>query len=177
MLPNPKYTARPGLRLLISRDARGIIRRYSDPDTGETLTRNEGIRRMTLDQASGQLVDSFGNQIKLGELTLRRTHETPGLINASQTTSPLNVNPWTYKPKKNEEIIERLIVAGRDGKINKIDISHGAGKMYDPKARGGAWRRNISEALGLGENERLPTGDLKRMVIYEQIVVRRTFYK
>lgn len=175
MFPSQRYTSRSGLRVWVSRDEAGIIRRYGDPDSGKTLTRNEGIRRMSFNQTTGQVEDSLGNQIRLGELSLRAMHETEGLINVRQTTSPLKTNPWTYATKKNEEIIERLIVIGKDGKINKIDISHGQGKMYDPSAKGKVWRADISNALGLDKDDRLTTDDLEKMVVHKQIVVRRTY--
>jgi len=175
MYPFGEYPEGYGSRVVINRDARGAIRRYGDPDTGQTLTRNEAIGRMKYNFSTGEIEDSMGNSLKIGEIALKRGHETSDLINARQVTSPMNRNPYTYKTARNEELIERLIVVGKNGEISKIDISYGSGKSYDPNRLGGTWRAKVANAVGLEKGERLPTADLERMVVSKQIVVRRTY--
>jgi hypothetical protein len=130
--------------------------------------------RMSVDYRTGSVVDSFGNQVSMRELSLTRSEETRRFLNARQVTSPVSGDPTEFRPAGNEEVIERLIVAGKDGKVHKVDISYGAGRKFDPKAKGSAWRTKLSDALGVGGDERLPTTDLQRAVLSREIVVRRT---
>jgi len=173
-MPYSPTTARPGLNVAIRRDSSGVIRRYYDPDTGETLTRTDAIMRMKVDFERGTVVDSLGNPITNRELMLNRSEATRRFMNVSQSTRPLNRDVMQYQPKPNEEIIERLIVQGKDGKIHKIDISYGSGKRYSPHEKGSAFRTKISDALDLEADYRLPTSDLQRVVISKQFVVRTT---
>ena len=177
-MPYGPTTSPPGLRVIISRDANGIIRRYGDPDTGTVLRKNDALLRLRIDVERGQIVDSFGNSITVRELQVLRTGETfrstNPFVNVTQTTAATSIPVDQIRPGRNQEIIERLIISGKDGQVHKIDISYGAGKRYDPHAKGSAWRTKVSGAVGAGAGERLSTGDLERAVISKTFVIRTT---
>ena len=89
-MPYTPTTARPGLRVQISRDAAGIIRRYGDPDTGQTLTKQEAILRLRVEFESGKIVDSFYNPISLSEVSDVRGLKPRTFINVTQSTNALS---------------------------------------------------------------------------------------
>jgi len=174
-MPISPTTAREGLRVSIRRTEKGRIARYHDPDTGKPLTKSEAIRRMTFDEKRGVMTDSFGATFYEGEARLIRNKETPGLLNVRQVSAPLNKVLSRYKPAPNEEIIERLVVAGSGGKVHKIDISYGQGEEWTKTGQSKAWYGKMREALDLPEGERMSTDDLHKAILSRQYVVRRTF--
>lgn len=160
--------------------------RYQDPDRailrtdaeGSRVIRNgfiaaeDGIARLQFNFDSGQLEDSFGTGVGVGALNMPKRGVTVDYVEASATYSPLGGNPESVRPDANQEIIERVYFVDRDGNIITLETSYGLGQIYDPTKSGGRWRRAASEALGLPENSRAPTSELKEAELNREFLIK-----
>jgi len=84
----------------------------------------------------------------------------------------LRVDPKTFTPKPNQEIVERTVFITKEGRLVTSETSYGLGKKYDPAKTGGRWRRAASKAAGVGESGRLPTSDLQRFVAHKEFIIK-----
>ncbi len=162
------------LRVRIARDRKGRVVGFQDPDKRSVfISRADAVKRLRINPDTRQIEDSFGNRVGVGALAL------PGrgieLVYKTKMASftPLAVDPRTYNPKPNEEIIERTTFATKKGRLITSETSYGLGEKYDPSKTGGRWRRDASKALGVSEGGRLPTRDLQRAVLHKEYIIKR----
>jgi hypothetical protein len=170
----PEQTAeeQPGVRILRSED--GVFYGFQDPVNGQFISRADALSRLTYSVEQGALQDSFGNTAGVGSVALPGRGVTVTYATAEAEYLPMQVDPTTFKPESNQEIVERVIFTDQDGNLVTLETSYGLGNDYNPHATGGRWRRGASQALGLDEGERLPTADLERAVIYKEFIVKTT---
>lgn len=164
---------KPEPRVRAVRDAQGRIVGFQDPDKGgRFISRSDAIRRVSVDVETNEIRDSFGNRVGIGSLAIPgRGIEVAYKIRSAEY-KPLTVNPEDFRPNADQELIERTVFIGRDGKLMTAEISYGGGGEYDPAKNGGKWRYEASKALDLPSNVRLPTQDLQRAVAYTEFVVK-----
>jgi hypothetical protein len=174
VLPLEPEAERPGV--WVARDSAGVFIGFRDPSTGQFISRQDALPRLTYSIELGELQDSLGNTAGVGSIGLpgRGVRVTYATTETVQDLVPLETNPATYAPKSNQEIVERVIFTDSDGNLITLETSWGAGTKYDSHLYGGRWRRGAAEALGLEEGTRLPTADLERAVLYREFIIRTT---
>jgi hypothetical protein len=177
VLPGPEFLEGEGV--LVARDRSGRIIGFRDPETGRFISRSTALPRMTYDPTSGQIVDSLGNPVGVGAFRLPLGGVVRETKNTLQEWRQLEVDARTFRPAANQEIIERVTVIGRDGKLRTFEISYGLGGKYDPRAplKGAKWRFETSQALGLAEGERASTSRLREAVAYRDFIIKETSAK
>jgi hypothetical protein len=154
------------LRVRVVRDSSGRVVGFQDPDKDNIfISRTDAIQRVRFNTEEGQIQDSFGNNVGVAALAYPKSGQTVAYVEKEATYIPLSGPPEGFKPASNEEIVERVTVIGADGELHTFEISYGGGQKYDPAKYGGKWRYEVSNALGQGEEERIPTEDLQRAVV------------
>lgn len=166
-----------GERVLIQRNPRTGAVLFRDPETGRFISRSSALTRVTYDFERGRIVDSFGNTIGVGAFRLPLAGAVRQTENTVQVYAKLDVDPRQFRAAANQEIIERITVVGRDGKLRTFEIDYGPGGKYDRSAHGGRWRFETSRALGLADNQRAQTTELRQAVAYREFIVRTISYK
>lgn len=168
-----------GEGVLVARERSGRLIGFRDPETGRFISRVTALARMTYDPTSGQVVDSQGNPVGVGAFRLPLGGVVRETKNTIQEWRPMDVDARQFKPAANQEIIERVTVIGRDGKLRTFEISYGLGGKYNPTApnKGSKWRFETSKALGLEEGERASTSRLREAVAYREFIVKETSAK
>jgi len=160
-------------RVRVVRTESGRLVGFQDPDRGNRfITRAEALDRLTYSVERDQVQDTFGNRVGIGGLAIPNRGIKVTYAVKSATYQPIPEDPLQYKPASNQEIIERFVIIKPDGSLTHFEISHGSGKAYDPAKGGARWRTQVSEALGLPTEARLPTKDLKRAQYYSEVVVK-----
>jgi hypothetical protein len=161
-----------GGRVKVIRDKSGQVRGFQDPDTGQFISRKDAIARVSFDAEKAEITDSFGNPVGVGALRIPKAGVSVAFKAKQAEYKPIVVDPSSYTPGANEEIIERLVFLGTDGKLVVKDISYGLGTRYDPNKKGGAYRMRASEALGKEPGERLPTRDLDKALLSQEFMIK-----
>lgn len=170
MLPGESPSA---FRVRIVRDSEGRVIGFQDPDFGNRfITRSEAINRLKYDREMGQIVDSFNSPVGVGSLAFPGRGEEVAFRTKNALYTPLGVDPTTFRPKPNQEIVERIVIIDKNGNLVRSETSYGLGNRFDPSKRGGWWRKKVSESLGLKPNERLPSADLQRAVVRRDYILK-----
>lgn len=160
----------PGVR--INRDDKGRFRGFTDAASGRFISRTEAVQRLTFSVEGSDLVDTFGEHVGVGSIKIPASGIEIAYKVRTTTDKQLTVDPSTFKPEPNQQIVERVVFAGADGRLHTMETSYRLGRQYDPSLTGGRWRQAASEALGLKQGERLPTADLQRAVIMKEFIIR-----
>lgn len=160
-------------RVRAVRDSRGRIIGFQDPDFGNRfISRSEAINRLKYDRGLEQIVDSFGNGVGIGSIAFPSRGEEVAFKTKNAIYTPLPTTPENFRPKPNQELIERIVVIDKDGNLHRFENSYGLGKRYDQSRRGGWWRKSISDSLGIPANERIPSSDLRRAVVRKDFILK-----
>ncbi len=159
----------------IRRGADGRFLGYSASwSGGRFISRSEAIPYLQLDAERGVVVDSVGNTAGIGAVTYPRSGVEVQFVQRRARYMPTDQMPDRIRPGANQEIIERQVLVGADGKLVEIETSYGLGQRYDPSKRGGWWRQKASQALGLAEGQRLATRDLEKVIVSRQFLIKTT---
>lgn len=174
VLPGPSFA--PGEGVAVARTSGGRLIGFRDPETGRFISRSTALSRATYDPQAGQIKDSFGNPIGVGAFRLPAGGAIRETQNTIQTWKGLDVDARQFRPAANQEIIERVTVIDKAGKLRTFEISYGLGGKYDPRApnKGSKWRFETSKALGIAEGERARTSRLREAVAYREFIVKTT---
>lgn len=142
---------------------------FTDPDTGRRITSDDALRRVTYDFRSGRIRDSFGHYVGMAALRLPGSGRVVTLPNMDVIYSNLIRDPRIYRVAGNEELIERLVVVERNGRLRTVNISYGLGRNYDPARSGKRWAAELASSTGVkpGRPEAYRT--------YKEAVLDRTF--
>ncbi len=171
MLPDD-YT-RLNQRVRVVRDQYGRLVGYQDPDKNNRfIAREEAVKRILYDFDKMYFSDSYNTKILEAEILTPLRGTTVHFVERSAVYTPMLESPNRFRPASNQEVIERLVVVGKDGRVHVVDTSYGLGVRYNENKYGGRWRQRVSEALELPENVRLPTSDLKRAVASVEYIVK-----
>jgi len=145
-----------------------VIRR-----AGAFIQREEAVGRLRYDFDRRRIVDSFGGVVGAGNVGIIRSGLSRVIADRSVTYRLSNVDPRTFQPRANEEVIESVTFLRRDGTLKRVNISSGLGQKYD-KARGaGKWGASARDALGLKPGEKASYSELKSTVIHREFIVKR----
>lgn len=160
-------------RVRVVRDQRGYLVGYQDPDANNRFIRRvDAIKRLAYDYEKSRLADSFGRAVVSGDLQTILRGERVSFIQRDAVYTPMTESPNRFRPASNQEVIERVLVVDKGGRVREFDTSYGLGVRYNEHRYGGRFRQNISNALGLPENARIPTSDLKRAVYSVEYLVK-----
>lgn len=171
MLPTKYNKDNPRVRVV--KDQTGRIVGYQDPDfNNRFITRDEAIIRMKFNVETSEIIDSFGRSVGEGVFAYPLRGRTVTFVEREARYIPLTEHPLRFRPASNQEIVERVTVIGKDGKLYSFETSYGLGVKFSEHKYGGRYRQKISDALELPENERLPTSDLQRAVINVEYLVK-----
>lgn len=167
----------PGVRATRGKDGRWY---FFDAATGRRVKNRIGITRLEFDTEQNKFVDSRGKGVGAGAFRTLPILERRELENAIVNWRKLRGNPYTYRPAPNEQITERLVIQGRDGKIKVVEISHGRGKKFSvdagsPQAR--KFGSAIREAAGVGTERKVNSGDLDKIILHREYLVTTTTRK
>jgi hypothetical protein len=160
-------------RVRIVRGINGKLVGYQDPDNNNRfILRTDAIKRLFYDSEKMYLTDSFGRSIMDADLRMVFRGERINFIERAAIYTPMMESPSRFRPASNQEVIERVLVVDKNGRVIEFDTSFGLGVRYNQYRYGGRWRQKISEALGLPENARIPSSDLKRAVYSVEYLVK-----
>ncbi len=146
------------LRVRIVRDRQGKVIGFQDPDKGAVfISRQSAIPRLRYSIERSRVEDSFGNEVGVGALGLPARGVEVAFKVKEASYKPLGVKPEGYQPRPNEEIIERVIVVDKGGKLVPIDTSYGLGKSTTRRKPGGVGgKRSPRRSASRRENDYLP---------------------
>lgn len=184
----------PGVpRVLAVYDEAGNFTGFVDPDAGNRpLSTSQAVRRMGFLTDLGVLTDSFGNRVSILALGFNADYNFARTVYAAEYGYEIREGQLSYvrhmkfvdmehiviigDPSKvpvgeNQYITERTYVITRDGRVEVVTLSTKMGEQYLPGHAGGAWRRGVSEAIGLKPDERLKTRELKNFVIKTEYIL------
>ena len=174
VLPGTEFPEGEGV--IVARDRSGRLTGFRDPDTGRFISRKVALERVTYNFDTGKIEDSRKNPVGVGAFRLPARGVVRETKNTIQKWRPMEVDARSFRPAANQEIIERVTIIGRDGKLRTFEISYGLGGKFDPRApnKGAKWRFETSKALGLAEGERASTSRLREAVAYREFIVKET---
>lgn len=161
----------PGVRVVRNRTTGSVVG-FQDPLTGRFLSRTDAISRLHYSVERGQIEDSYQNPVGVGNLGIPSRGQRVAFKVKEADYQKLSVDPVTFRPSANQEVVERTVFITKDGKFVTSETSYGLGEKYDPAQSGGRWRKEAAEALGVKGDQRLPTVDLKRAVAYREFIVK-----
>lgn len=137
------------------------------------INRESAINRLTYDFERNRVVDSVGVTVAAKHLGLPAVGRVAQYTTLDAKWIPLKVDPRKYIPAANEEIVERIVFIGRDGKLIREETSYSLGKKYDRSKRGGWFVDRAKKALGKEPEEKVTTPELKRAVVHRQFLIKR----
>jgi hypothetical protein len=162
-----------GPRVRVVRDSQGRFIGFQDPDRGgRFISRADALSRLRYSTEEAAILDSFGNRVGVGALSIPGRGVGVAYKFKTVEYTPLSVDPQKFKPGTNQELIERTVFIDSEGNLVTSEMSYGLGTEFDPAKGGGRWRKAASEALGIPEQERRPTRELRRAVAYQQYIVK-----
>lgn len=163
------------LRVRVVRDSSGRVVGFQDPDStprNQFISRADALDRLSYNVETAQIEDSFGNDVGVGALAIPGRGVTVAYKNGSASYKPFTGDISSFKPKPNQEIIERTIFINKDGSLTTLEISYGYGTQYDEAKYGGAWRNAAQKVLGLPEKSGVPTTDLQAAVAGKEYMIK-----
>jgi hypothetical protein len=162
-----------GPRVRVVRDAQGRFIGFQDPELGARfISRADAISRLRYSTERAAILDSFGNEVGVGALALPGRGQQVAYKFKTVEYTNLNLAPQEFTPGTNQELIERTVFIDAEGNLVTSEMSYGLGTKFDPAKGGGRWRKAASEALGIPEQERKSTRELKRAVAYQEYIVK-----
>lgn len=160
-------------RVRAVRDASGRVIGFQDPDQGNRfITRDQALNRLRYDPSQEQILDSFGNPVGAGSLAFPERGFSVATRSRFVNYRAGGDDPMLIRIRTGEELVEQVTFVDRNGRVYTVEHSFGKGRSYDPTVKGGWFRQKASEALGLRENERIPTRDLERAVVRRDYIVK-----
>lgn len=122
---------------------------FTDPETGRRISSDDALRRVTFNFEEGRIRDSFGRFVGVAALRLPGSGRIVTLPNMDVVYSNLLRDPRIYRVAGNEELIERLVVVDRNGRMRTVNISYGLGRNYDPSRSGKRWAAELASSTGV----------------------------
>jgi hypothetical protein len=160
-------------RVRIIRDPQGRVRGYQDPDANNRFIDKEtAISRLKFNPEARQIQDSFKNEMPVGQLGVRIGGVVLNKVNVAESYQSISGNIRNVVPTSHQEIIERVSVLTKDGRVETIEISYGRGQEYVEGKNGGYWRYRIATAAGISDGRRLPSTDLKNRVLNQEFLIK-----
>ncbi len=177
-MARPPFQPRPGVEGYVraAYTKGGRLAGFQDA-SGRFIRREVAANRLIYNPRLGRVEDSLGRGVAPGDLSIPRSGVDWETKNTFQRviTAPSDIASVTIG--KNEQVIERFVVTDEKGKISTVEISHGMGKGYNSKRRGGAYRKAVSEAAGVPTDKRLSSRKLNRFVLSREIVIKSIIQK
>lgn len=171
MVLPPEGEAAPRLTR-VSRDAEGRFIGFRDPVTGRFVSKKDALPSLRMNIDRGIIQDSFGNRVDPGSLGIPKRGIVHDFGTGEFRYRPGPLDPTKIDPRSDQDIIERLTLHDQKGNLYTVEASSGLGNKYRPEFTGGWFRAKTAEALGLPEDARLPTKDLKKAVVHREIIIR-----
>ncbi len=111
-----------------------------------------------------------------------RSHADPGAGSVvdyktvQAVWKPLDVDPRSFTPGSNQEIIERVVFQDAQGRMMTLNLSYGEGEKYDRSKTAEKWRYFAARASGEeadpGEGNRIETRELAKQVVLREFLVK-----
>lgn len=162
-----------GFRVYIRRNSAGRFVGFTSSESqGRFIKRSEALSGLTYDQKTGLIRDSAGNTAGVAAVAFPKSGVAINLQNRSYTYERVTTGAENFQPTDRQELIERQTFVRRDGTIVAKETSYGLGGKYAPERRGGWWRKQASEALGLDPGTRLSTNELQAAVLRREFLVK-----
>lgn len=155
-----------------------VVRRvYPDGSTrliqNMFISREAAIGRLRYNEPLGRVIDSRGRIVGVGSLRLPATGRVWNYGRQTARWKPMRTITEGYRPKSNQEIIERLVLIDKDGRLRIVQTSYGRGRPYNSEKRGRWWLGETLNAAGMSKPEgRLSEDAYKRL---QETVVNRQF--
>jgi hypothetical protein len=161
-----------GGRVRVTRGSNGNLV-YQDPDNRyHFISKQEAVRRLNWDTDQGSLADSFGNKVGPGILK-------GSLEGGAQVYPDVIVRSFSFEGRPqsthigdNQELVERWWFVNADGSLSVGYHSYGRGNAYHRDEGAGSYRAGAARALGLPEDQRLPSAELKEALVFREFIIK-----
>jgi hypothetical protein len=163
----------PVSRVRAVRDQSGRLVGFQDPDQNNRfIPKKEAVSRLQADPTRQEILDSYQQPVRFGELGIPRQGVSIAYKTKIVEYQPVSGDIGSFNPRGNQEVIERVTIVNEKGKLETFEISRGLGTSWTQQGTGAKWRYQVSKALGYEDSKRIPTSDLKRVVVNTQYIVK-----
>jgi len=155
---------------------------YQRPDGSVFTVQNPFVgnmfatQRVTYEPDLGHLADSLGNRVPIGALRMPGGGSVVDYKTVQAVWQPLGVDPRSFTPGANQEIVERVVFQDAQGRMMTLNLSYGEGEKYDRSKTAEKWRYFASKAAGEdedpGEGKRKETRELQKQVVIREFLVK-----
>ena len=161
----------PEGEVVVGRTARGQIV-FRDPSTGRFIDREAAIPRFRFDFNVGRIRDSEGRFVGVGALRFPSLGRVTDYKILSSQTERLSVDPRTFRPGANQQVVESLLLIDRNGKLVRVEWSSRLGERYDQAKAAGWWRAKVGDAAGIEGGGFAQYAQLKGTVLQREFTVK-----
>jgi hypothetical protein len=155
---------------------------YQRPDGSVFTVQNPFVgnmfatQRVTYEPELGFLSDSLGNRVPIGALRMPGGGSVVDYKTVKAVWEPLGVDPRSFTPTHNQEIVERVVFLDAEGRLQTLNLSYGEGEKYDRSKTGEKWRwfatKMTGEDADPGEGNRTDTRELQKHVVVREFLVK-----
>jgi len=157
--------------VIFARTRRGVGT-FRDPGTGRFIDREAAIGRLRFDFNAGRIRDSAGRFVGVANLRFPSLGRVTDYKVLSSASARLTADPRLYRPAANQQVVESLLLVGRDGKLVRVERAFKLGERYDQAQAAGGWRAKAGDALGEKGGGFIPYAKLKGAVLQREFVVK-----